>query len=116
MILITPDEGPTGLTTSIDSLERQLADMRGEIETLFTRIKAGDFTELKNATRTTAELRQWLRIAIEAEAQLARRKKYEKGIVHDYAIDFDAARDQIGCRLDRLRRARCSARVSRCHD
>lgn len=27
------------------------------------------------------------------------------GIVHDFAIDFDAARDEIGRRLDRLRAA-----------
>jgi len=41
MVLITPDERPTGLTTSINALERQLADMRGELEDLYLRIKAG---------------------------------------------------------------------------
>jgi len=114
MVLITPDEGPTGLTTSINALERQLADMREELEELYLRIKAGDLTELKNATKATGEIRQWLKIAIEAETQLARRTKEERGIVHGYALDFDAARTQIGCRLDRLRRSGCPGRVPRC--
>ena len=106
MTLITPDDGPTGLSTSISALERQLADMRIELEVIYERIKAGDFGEIKNATRATTEIRQWLRIALEAEAQLERRKKHEKGIAYDYAIDFDAARAAVCGRLDRLRRAR----------
>ena len=113
MTLITPDEGPTGLSTSIDSLERQLADMKEELEALYLKIRAGELDELKNATKTTAEIRQWLKIAIEAEATLEKRNKQQKGIVHDYALDFEDARHSIGCRLDRLRRARCPGRVYR---
>jgi hypothetical protein len=116
MVLITPDEGPTGLSTSIDALEQQLADMREELQALYLRIRAGDLDELKNATKATGEIRQWLKIAIEAEAQLEKRRREERGIVHGYAIDFDSARDQIGGRLDRLRRARCSGPVPRCPD
>lgn len=112
MTLITPDEGPTGLSTSITSLERQLADMRQDLEALYLKIRAGDLDELKNATKATAEIRQWLKIAIEAEATLEKRNKQQKGIVYDYALDFDAARDSVGCRLDRLRRARHAGGVS----
>jgi hypothetical protein len=114
MVLITPDERPTGLTTSINALERQLADMRGELEDLYLRIKAGDLDELKNATKATGEIRQWLKIAIEAEAQLDKRRQQERGIANGYAIDFDHARSEIGCRMDRLRRASCSGRLPRC--
>ncbi|QGX98753.1 hypothetical protein EI983_10915 [Roseovarius faecimaris] len=106
MTLITPNEEPTGLSTSITSLERQLADMREDLEALYERIRTGEFHEITNATKATAEIRQWLKIAIEAEATLEKRNKQQKGIVHDYAIDFDAAKHSIGCRLDRLRRAR----------
>ena len=113
MVLITPDEGPTGLTTSIDSLERQLSDMREDIEIIYQKIRAGDFDELKNAAKATAEIRQWLKIAIEAEAQLEKRRKQEKGIVNDYALDLGEARASICCRLDRLRRARCPGLLPR---
>lgn len=116
MVLITPDEGPTGLTTSINALERQLADMKEDLEAIYVRIRAGELDELQNANRATAEIRQWLKIAIEAEVQLEKRRKQDKGIVHDYAFDFDDARTRIGCRLDRLRRTRCPGRLPRCSD
>jgi hypothetical protein len=114
MVLITPDEGPTGLTTSINALEQQLADMRADLAEIYQRIRSGDLDELKNATKATTEIRQWLKIALEAEAQLERRRKEDLGIVHGYALDFDDARHQIGCRLDRLKRASCHGRLPRC--
>ena len=116
MVLITADEGPSGLTTSIDALEQQLADMRGELQELYQRIKAGELNELKNAAKATSEIRQWLKIAIEAEAQLEKRRREDRGIVHGFAIDLDGARTQIGGRLDRLRRAGCPGPVPRCSE
>lgn len=113
MTLITLDEAPTGLSTSITSLEQQLNDMRADLELLQEKIRAGDLEELKNSTRVISDIRQWLKIAIEAEAKLNERNKREKGIVQGYALDFDAARASIGCRLNRLRRARCPGRVSK---
>lgn len=111
MSLITPETGKSGLTTSINALERQLADMRTDLEALYLRVRAGEFDELKHATKATGEIRQWLKIAIEAEAQLENRRKKEKGIAYDYAIDLRAAGDSIRCRLDRLRRARSAGRL-----
>ena len=78
MVLITPDEGPTGLSTSIDALERQLSDMREDLEGLYSRIRGGELEQLKNASRATSEIRQWLKIAIEAEAQLEKTQKAGK--------------------------------------
>lgn len=112
MEIITLDDEPSGLSTSITLLEHQLADMREDLSALHLKIKAGKLDELKNATRATAEIRQWLKIAIEAEATLEKRNKQSKGIVHDYALDFDAARLSIGSSLDRLRRARGTGGVS----
>ena len=111
MTIITPEEGPTGLSTSITALERQLADMRDDLEEIYVKIRDGEFDKLKDATKATAEIRQWLKIAIEAEATLEKRNRDQKGIVHDYALDFEAARDSIGCSLDRLRRARSAGRI-----
>lgn len=106
MPLITLSEEPNRLTTSIDALERQLVDMKHELSSMYDRIKAGEFGELKNASKATTEIRQWLKIAIEAEAQLATREKRELGITLSYGLDLDRAQEAIGCQLDRLRRAR----------
>ncbi len=113
MPLITLSQTPSALTTSVDRLARQLADLGHELDAMYERVRDGDFGELKNATKATADLRQWLRIAIEAEAQLATREKQELGIVNSYGLDLDWAKETIGCELDRLRRSRDSVGVSR---
>jgi len=112
MVLITPDEAPSGLSRSVQSLERQLCDMRADLEALQEKVRAGDYEDLKNPSRVISDIRQWIRIAIEAEAHLEKRSKTDKGIVHSYALDFEEARASIRRRLDRLGRARRSGRVS----
>lgn len=112
MPLITLSETPSKLTTSVDLLEQQLADMGAELEAVYKRIKDGDLGELKNAAKATADIRQWLKIAIEAEAQLATREKQKLGIVMSYGLDLDWAKETVGCKLDRLRRARDSGEIS----
>ncbi len=113
MTLILPDKCPSGLSTSVTSLQRQLADLGEDLELLRQRIRAGDLDHLKNSNRALSDIRQWLRIALEAEVSLEQRTKRQQGIVHEYAIDFDGARASIGCRLDRLRRVRCPKRISK---
>lgn len=112
MSLITPSQSPSGLTTSIDSLERQLADMRRELERMYARIKDGDFGELKNASKATTEIRQWLKIAIEAEAQLATRQKRDLGITNAYGLDLNQAIEEIDERMVAIRRARDAEEIS----
>ncbi|WP_152492108.1 MULTISPECIES: hypothetical protein [unclassified Roseovarius] len=112
MPLITHDRTPSNVTLSIDALEAQLADMRADLEALYSQIREGKFEDLRNATRATSEIRQWLRIAIEAETQLEKRREKELGVAGAYALDLDEARESIGCRLARLRRARDAERVS----
>jgi len=113
MSLITPEEGPSGLSTTVTTLERQLRGMCEDLEALSDRVRAEDFEDIKNRSRILGDIRQWLKMAIEAETQLEQRKKKEQGIVNGYALDMDAARDSIGCRLDRLRRAGCPGRFPR---
>jgi hypothetical protein len=113
MSLITPEEGPSGLSATVTTLERQLRGMCEDLEALSDRVRAEDFEDIKNRSRILGDIRQWLKMAIEAETQLEQRKKKEQGIVNGYALDMDAARDSIGCRLDRLRRAGCPGRFPR---
>ena len=105
MILIEPDSSPTGLTSSIDVLQRQLADLRDDLDALIERVKGGEFGEIKQAARITSDLRQWLKIAFEAEVQIETRNKRAKGIAYDYGIDLDVARAELRGRLDKLARA-----------
>ena len=112
MIFITPEDGPEGLSDSIQSLERQLADMRAGLDAIYEQIKDGDFDEIKTATKATTEIRQWLKLALEAEVQLEKRNKSKQGIAHDFAINFAEARIAVCSRLDNLRKAGNAESVS----
>ena len=113
MSLIIPEEGPSGLSATVTTLERQLRVMCEDLEALSEKVRAQQFDDIKNQGRILGDIRQWLKMAIEAEVQLEQRKKKEQGIVNGYALDMDAARASIGCRLDRLRRAGCPGRFPR---
>ncbi|WP_076530402.1 hypothetical protein [Roseovarius nanhaiticus] len=113
MSLKTPEEGQSALSATVTTLERQLRGMCEDLEALSDKVRAEDFEDIKNRSRILGDIRQWLKMAIEAETQLEQRKKKEQGIVNGYALDMDAARDSIGCRLDRLRRAGCPGRFPR---
>ncbi|KZY39755.1 hypothetical protein A3731_13040 [Roseovarius sp. HI0049] len=104
MILITRDDGPSGLTASVGLIERQMAEMRGELEVIHARIRDGDLSGIGDASKVTADIRHWLKLALEAEAQFAKFKAEDRGIVRDYALDFDEARESIRGRLARLGR------------
>ena len=86
MILITPDDGPDGLTEIISSVQQQLSDMRVELDRLYQKIQAGELDELSSAGKQMVEIRQWLKIALEAEVHLEKRRKEKKGIVLHYIV------------------------------
>ena len=94
-------------------VEAQLLSMWAQLDELRLRILDGDVTAFKDSAKITADIRQWLRIAMETEAKLNEtRKQSGGGTKAGHAIDFDQARSQIGCRLDRLRRCGDPERVS----
>lgn len=104
MILITPDDRPDGLTDTIASVQQQLSDMRVELDRIYNRMQSGELDELSLAGKTMVDIRQWLRIAIEAEVHLEKRRKEKEGIAYDFAVNLEEARSTIGSKLDSLRR------------
>ncbi len=53
--------------------------------------------------RVLGEYRRATQTLFDERKRIEDVRKKQKGIVHDYALDFDAIRDEIGRRLDRLR-------------
>lgn len=113
MILITPDSDDDSIQHSIESIAVQLRSFSRDLEDLQTKISAGDTVNETDARKLFSEMRSWLKLAREAEHACAERNKKAIGIVGDYGLDLDAARDQIGCRLDRLRRCCKERKVSK---
>ena len=106
MILITPDDGPDGLADAITSVQKQLSDMRQELDRLYDRIQAGELDDISETGKKITDIRQWLKLAVEAEVYLEKRRKEKEGIVHDFAVNLDEARSSIGSKLDSLRQSK----------
>ncbi|MDU8926437.1 hypothetical protein RXV86_03470 [Alisedimentitalea sp. MJ-SS2] len=105
-----PDERRR-LSRAIATLEHQLSDLGQALMTLKRDIEAGQITRLGGADPLVAEIRQWLEIALELEMQLGKFSKTERRDGGVPALNLNEARSRIGCRLDRLRRARCPGRL-----
>ena len=106
----TPSEGDR-LKQAISVLEKQLRALARDLAVLHREVRSGNIAALDDAQRRTQDIRQWLGIALEMEMRLETHRQYGRGHETAGAIDLDEARSQIGCRLDRLRRARCPNRV-----
>lgn len=94
---------------SIKTLIQQTDDLyfviATEISDATEKIKQGEFDNLKNVTRSLKDLRMAFQLAVEERTKLAKFDKEKAGVVYDYALDFDAARTEIGRRLACLREA-----------
>lgn len=75
-------------------------------------MEAGNTDDLRDAKRITLDLRKAMQSALDERTRVENIRKLEAGIVHDFALDFALARDEIGRRLACLRAARDPGEVS----
>jgi len=112
MTLITPDKGLSNLEAETIRVQKQLSDLAAEMEEFQQKVRDGEIAGITDKTKTLADVRKWILLAMETEAKFEEHSKKDQGIARDYAIDFADARSQIGCQLDRLRRSKCPGRFS----
>ncbi len=93
---------PADLLAESEVLFREMAE---EVALAMRRLREGDFGEIKGAVQAAKDLRSALQIVMDERTRVEKLRKQAAGCVHDYALDFDAARDEIGKRLARLREA-----------
>jgi len=110
MILITPKETSSPLNADIERLQTNLRGFARDIENLQERVQSGDVTDAETH-KVFSDLRSELRMSIETEKALAQQNRQRLEIDGDYGLDLDAARDQIGCCLARLRRCTDTGQV-----
>lgn len=92
----TADNGITVARKHFDRASRAFDE-------LIEKLEAGDLTEVGDAKRVIQALEKANELLIGATQKAEDRSKKERGIAHDYAIDFSAARSEIGRRLACLR-------------
>lgn len=76
-----------------------------EIHTAMDRVRKGELGDLKDGVRVMRDLRSALQIVFEERAKVAKLREDGDGGGGGRALDLDAARDEIGRRLARLRDA-----------
>ena len=89
----------------VDQAMGLLGDIAAEIHAAMERLKQNQIDDLKDASRSCRDLRQALLMVFEERTKVAKLDKQEAGVVYDYALDLDAARDEVCRRLARLRDA-----------
>ena len=83
-----------------------------QIQTLKLYLQDGDALSEAEIKRVLGELRRATQTLFDERKKVENLRKKEIGIVHDYALDFEDAKREIGCRLDRLRTAEGAKGVS----
>ena len=70
---------------------------------LLTRLEAGEIKSKTDTATTITDARRAMQTLFDERKKVEEQRRRSAGVVHDYALDFDAARDEIRGRLDRLR-------------
>ena len=112
MVLITAEETGSALETERDAIAQELRTIRETVAVLRSKVEAGEAGTASEASKVLADLRTWLKHAKETEVQIERHRREHAGIQGSYGLDLDAARDAVGCQLDRLRQCCRERRVS----
>jgi len=104
MTLIKAIEGE-GPDATVEIAERQFLDALMAVEEITEKIKRQDMDALTDLPKAAAHAAAATKHLLTEKHRVHEQRKRANGVVHDFAIDFDAARDEIGRRLARLRAA-----------
>ena len=98
--------GETPIESQLEALERQLVALRTRLAEWSDLVADGQAGSGAEGKRMLVDVSGWIRTALDLEKKLNERTRETQGIApgREYAIDFDAAKLEVGCRLARLRR------------
>ena len=111
MVLITAEEEGSMLDEERAAITQELRAIREMVMRLRETVEAGDAGTGVEVGKLLADLRTWLKHAKETEVHIVRHRRETAKINGSYGLDLDAARDVVGCRLDRLRRCCREGRI-----
>ncbi|MDK3019276.1 hypothetical protein [Pseudodonghicola flavimaris] len=104
MILITPEERVSKTADLLRSLEQSVQELRQLTEGLKAEIEAGGAADIAARSRELEQAGRLIRSCQKVEECFVEQQQRKAGIARGgYALDLDAARLEVGCRLARLR-------------
>lgn len=105
MTLIRPDDfGREDISVAI--AEDQFLEALVAVAEATRKIRNQELEALQDIPKLAAHATAARKQLLAEKERVYEQQKRDSGIAHDFAIDFDAARDEIGRRLARLRAAR----------
>jgi len=93
---------PVDLLEATEGLFRETAE---ELIRAVNKIRAGQTDEVKTAVGAVRDLKAAFQLVMDERTRVDKLRKQVAGAVRGSELDFDAARDEIGRRLARLRDA-----------
>jgi len=112
MILNTPNANIGSLKSRLHKVAQVLEEFIEEIENLRQRLSSEAPASGGDMRRLFLELRKWLIWAHELERLSGKYRQTNSAGEAGYSLDLEAARHQIGRRLDRLRQAEFEEEIS----
>ncbi len=110
---VTRPEGDDGTAGRILTVAREhFYETAREIDVYRKRLAAGDTVPARDLRKLKSDLKSVAHLYYAEASRLEAESRNKAGIVHQYAIDFDAARQEIGRRMACLRAARRSGGIS----
>jgi hypothetical protein len=109
MTINTPDAETLGLEELFASAQAQIKVLRTELEAYTEEARAGEEVRPTAVKDTLTRMRGLVQQCSGLEKLLAETRQRQSGVVYGaIAFDFDSARDEIGCALDRIRACCCA--------
>ena len=95
----------------LELAEHQFMELLIELGEMKGRVREGEAVPDSEVKKCVSAVQRAIDHVFSERKRLDEARRKRAGIVHDYAIDFDAARGEIGRRLDRLRAASAAGDV-----
>lgn len=103
MTMITPIGGDEAARAVLDAAEQHFARTIAALNDIIEEVNAGRTSRARELKAALGDLGKAAQTAFDERARVEKRIRTDAGIVSDYALDLDAARDEIRRRLARLR-------------
>lgn len=94
------DAPPVDFLAATEELYRDAAE---DLIRARRKLRSGAVDEAKAALQAVKDLKLAFQMVMDERTRIEKLRKEVAGVVHDHALDFDAARDEIGRRLACLR-------------
>lgn len=98
--------GADGQTAELlDATEEMFRDAGTELARAVRAAKSGEASDAKAALQAARDLKAAFQLVMDERTKIEKLRKETAGIIGEEILDLDAARDEIGRRLARLRDA-----------